>query len=215
MMICNVKVESLGALAGVALTNMIPLSTPGQFGIFPNIARLAWFLTQVFLYFSLVSSQPLQGWRKFIVVGFRFWFDICRANHSCIPNSNHYQVRTRALIVSHKLLIFVEIQQNEGGIEGGDFFPGRRRRRMLEGSGRNSCRSWGDHLLQVDHWDLGNNEGDDEGGSEDDHYHVVDSEHRFGHCDVSEKFNSLGLRWKRTFQPELRGESSWRRWSSL
>ena len=34
------KPEPIGALAGVALTNMIPLSTPGQFGIFPTIARL-------------------------------------------------------------------------------------------------------------------------------------------------------------------------------
>ena len=36
----NFKPEPIGALAGVALTNMIPLSTPGQFGIFPTIARL-------------------------------------------------------------------------------------------------------------------------------------------------------------------------------
>ena len=50
------------------------------------------------------------------------------------------------------------------------------------------------HLLQVDNCHLGNNEGEDEGDSEDDHYHVIDSEYRLGRCDVSEKFNSLGLR---------------------
>ena len=45
--------EGVGRVAGVALTNMLPLAEPGAFGIFPTIARV---------------------------------------NHSCRPNTNHYQV---------------------------------------------------------------------------------------------------------------------------
>ena len=50
--------EGVGRLAGVALTNMLPLAEPGAFGIFPTIARV---------------------------------------NHSCRPNTNHYQVEGRGL----------------------------------------------------------------------------------------------------------------------
>ena len=49
-MIRKQKVESIGVLAGLALTNMIPLSTPGQFGIFTTIARFV----LLFVYFLFV-----------------------------------------------------------------------------------------------------------------------------------------------------------------
>ena len=105
------KVESMGVLAGVALTNMIPLSTPGQFGIFPTIARLVWkliFYAGVCLCLCLNVTDPNQISIVIWYLGFRFRFDICRANHSCIPNANHYQVRIRALLLRHhfKLKLF-------------------------------------------------------------------------------------------------------------
>ena len=56
------KVENIGVLAGVALTNMIPMSTPGQFGIFPNIARLVGsFYVFVFNVFVFVSTPGQVG----------------------------------------------------------------------------------------------------------------------------------------------------------
>ena len=65
--------EGVGRLAGVALTNMLPLAEPGAFGIFPTIARV---------------------------------------NHSCRPNTNHYQVEGRGWTSGAQ-----ETEGGEGGVE--------------------------------------------------------------------------------------------------